>query len=258
MAIEALSKSCLPSSIHCGRRPSVPLSKHPRPSSSSFSSFAAVATTEGNMRISCMNSNTKEQLLVDRRSANYMPSVWDYNFVKSLSADYAEERYMERVQRMKEEVKCTLEKENNLLAKLEFIDAIQRLGLQYHFDNEIKTALQVIQNDSYDARFSNDLHSTALRFRLLRQHGYDVSQDVFESFMDKMSGFKVSLVEDVKGLLSLYEASFHGLEGESLVDEAKAFTCKHLNLLNLEGGIISSCMGKNKPCLGIAYPLETQ
>nr|WNI01955.1 terpene synthase [Psidium guajava] len=206
---------------------------------------------KGIWSISCMTSNTKEQLLVDRRSANYMPSVWDYNFVKSLSADYAEERYVERVQRMKEEVKCTLERESNLLAKLELIDAIQRLGLQYRFDNEIKKALRVIQNHSNDAWFSNDLHSTALRFRLLRQHGYNVSQDVFEGFMDKMGSFEASLADDVKGLLSLYEASFHGLEGEGLVDEAKAFTCKHLNLLHLEGGIISSCREKK-----ISHALE--
>ncbi|XP_039156012.1 santalene synthase-like [Eucalyptus grandis] len=59
-----------------------------------------------------------------------------------------------------------------------------------------------------------------------------------------MGGFKVPLVEDVKGPLSLYEASFHGLKGESLVDEANAFTCEHLNRLNLKGGIISSCINK--------------
>ncbi|XP_056158426.1 terpene synthase 10-like [Syzygium oleosum] len=235
MAIEALSISCLPSSIHRGRRSSVPLFKHPQRSSAS--SFAAVAITEGNLHISCMNLNTKEQLLVDRRSANYMPSVWDYNFVKSLSTNYAEERHMERVQRMKEEVKCTLEKENNLLAKLEFIDAIQRLGLQYHFDNEIKKALQVIQNDLNDARFL--MIFTRLPFDL------DFSDNMAMMYL------KVTLVEDVKGLLSLYEASFHGLKGESLLDEAKAFTCKLLNLLNLEGGIISSCMGKK-----ISHALE--
>ncbi|KAF8043190.1 hypothetical protein BT93_A1511 [Corymbia citriodora subsp. variegata] len=229
------------------RRPSVPLFKHPQPSSS----FAAVAATEGIPRISCINSNATEQLLADRRSANYMPSVWDYNFVQSLGADYAEERHIERVQRLKEEVKDTLERENDLLAKLELIDAIQRLGLQYHFDNEIKKALQVIQNHSNDSWLFNDLHSTALRFRLLRQHGYDVSQDVFGSFTDKMGGFKESLVEDGKGLLSLYEASFHGLKGESSVDEANAFTCKHLNLLNLKGGIISSCMNRK-----ISHALE--
>lgn len=75
-------------------------------------------------------------------------------------------------------MKDTLERENDLLAKLELINAIQRLGLQYHFDNEIKKALQVIQNHSNDSWLFNDLHSTALRFRLLRQHGYDVSQGI--------------------------------------------------------------------------------
>lgn len=83
---------------------------------------------------------------------------------------------MEGIQRMKEEVKDRLERETHRLVKLEPIDAIQRLGLQYHFKNDIKRALQVIRDDSNDACFSNNLHSTALLFRLLRQHGHDISQ----------------------------------------------------------------------------------
>lgn len=41
------------------------------------------------------------------------------------------------------------------------------------------------------------------------------------------------LGKDVKGMLSLYEASYFAFEGESLLDEAKAFTSIHLN--NLKG-----------------------
>lgn len=171
-----------------------------------------------------------------------MPSVWDYDILKSPSADFAEERCTEPVQRMKEEVKDTLERENHLLAKLELIDAIQRLGLQYHFENDIKRALQVIRDDSNDACFSNDLHSTALRFRLLRQHGYDLSQDAFQRFINKTGTFEESLKKDVKGLLGLYEASFHGLEGENILDEAQDFAFKHMKNLNLNE--IPTCLAK--------------
>ncbi|KAF8043189.1 hypothetical protein BT93_A1510 [Corymbia citriodora subsp. variegata] len=192
--------------------------------------------------IRCINSNTMEQSPVVRRSANYTPSIWDYNILKSLNADYADERCMDRVQRMKEEVKDTLARENHLLAKLKLIDAIQRLGLQYHFENDIKRALQVIHDDSNDACFANDLHSTALRFRLLRQHGYDISQDVFQRFINNLGTFEESLEKDAKGLLGLYEASFHGLEGENILDEALDFASKHLKNLHLDE--IPTCLAK--------------
>ncbi|XP_030462339.1 (+)-alpha-terpineol synthase-like [Syzygium oleosum] len=241
MAIQSPTTSYLPSSsLHRGRRPSVLLLKHPRPSSSS--SFVAVAITTGIRRVSSINSNANEQSPVTRRSANYTPSIWDYDILKSLSADYAEERYVEGIQRMKEELKDRLERETHWLAKLELIDAIQRLGLQYHFENDIKRALQVIRDDSNDACFSSDLRSTALGFRLLRQHGYDISQDVFRRFINKMGTFKESLEKDVKGLLGLYEASFHGLEGESILDEAQDFASKHLKNLNLDE--IPTCLAR--------------
>ncbi|XP_058091537.1 alpha-terpineol synthase, chloroplastic-like [Magnolia sinica] len=73
-----------------------------------------------------------------------------------------------------------------------------------------------------------DLNVTALRFRLLRQHGYEVSQDVFNSFMDERGSFKACLSQDIEGMLSLYEASHLGFTGETVLDVAKAFTTKHL------------------------------
>jgi len=38
-----------------------------------------------------------------------------------------------------------------------------------------------------------------------------------------------SLGDDVEGMLALYEASHFALEGEDLLDEAKAFPIKHLS-----------------------------
>ena len=60
---------------------------------------------------------------------------------------------------------------------LNFIDAVQRLGVAYRFEGEIEEALQQI----YDSTFHNaddmdgDLYNIALRFRLLRQQGYNIS-----------------------------------------------------------------------------------
>ena len=63
------------------------------------------------------------------------------------------------------------------LAQLELIDDLQRLGLGYHFEQEIKSVLMKIYEDqSSETLERSDLHAAALRFRLLRQHGYRISQ----------------------------------------------------------------------------------
>ncbi|KAL3754533.1 hypothetical protein ACJRO7_001729 [Eucalyptus globulus] len=172
----------------------------------------------------------------ERRSANFRPSTWDYNFVQSLRSGYWEERYMERVEKMKEELKDFICSEMPQVEKLEHIDAVQRLGLGYHFEVEIKKALQTIINGKTNrsGAFDDDLPATALLFRLLRQNGFNVEQGIFERFItEDVSNFKESLREDVQGLLSLYEASFCGFKGEAIIDEAKIFSSTCLE--NLKG-----------------------
>lgn len=46
--------------------------------------------------------------------------------------------------------------------------------------------------------------------------------------MDESGKFKDCLVEDTKGMLSLYEASYLSTSGESILDEAREFATKHL------------------------------
>lgn len=64
---------------------------------------------------------------INRRSANYPPSSWDYNFVKSLTSDYTEEKYGNQVDELKEYVKNLINGDTGVpLAKLELIDSVQR------------------------------------------------------------------------------------------------------------------------------------
>ncbi|KAG8368605.1 hypothetical protein BUALT_Bualt15G0062800 [Buddleja alternifolia] len=118
-----------------------------------------------------------------------------------------------------------------------------RLGISYHFEEQIKQILNSIHVKKYCGKNDyepekRDLYSTALEFRLLRQHGFSVSQEVFDSFKNKNGDFKTSLCEDTKGLLQLYEASFMLTEGQTTLDQAREFSTillhKNLNARNID------------------------
>ncbi|CAL5431483.1 unnamed protein product [Camellia sinensis] len=166
---------------------------------------------------------------VIRRSANYQPPIWDHDYVQSLNSKYVGDVYEKRAAKLKEDVKIMLEKvvDEDPLDALEMIDDLQRLGVFYHFKDEIERVLERIynMNDKYN---NEDLHATALKFRLLRQHGYNVPQDVFKKFTDETGNLRSRLCEDTKGLLYLYEASYLSIDGESLLDEARDFTTRNL------------------------------
>eukprot|EP00257_Ricinus_communis_P025575 XP_025012989.1 probable terpene synthase 13 isoform X1 [Ricinus communis] len=103
---------------------------------------------------------------------------------------------------------------------LAMIDAIQRLGIDHHFQDEIDEILQ--RQYTIPSYYNdNDLHGLALRFRLLRQGGYNVSAGVFDKFKDKEGNFDQKLSDDIRGLMELYEASQLSIGAEDhILDEA--------------------------------------
>ncbi|XP_042757342.1 (E)-beta-ocimene synthase, chloroplastic isoform X2 [Lactuca sativa] len=120
----------------------------------------------------------------------------------------------------------------SILQLLEQIDDIERLGLDYRFQNDIRRALNFIasikENNTEHEEKEGSLHEASLRFRLLRKHGYNVSQDFLLRFKDSHGGFMRCLETDVRGLLSLYEASYLSFECEKDLHEAKLFAREHL------------------------------
>lgn len=82
------------------------------------------------------------------------------------------EQHERQAEELKQEVRKLLEVTTEPLARLELIDRFQRLGIGYHFEREIKNALEAISVKDMDEK---DLYATALRFRLLRQHGFKVT-----------------------------------------------------------------------------------
>nr|QJD20821.1 cineole synthase [Actinidia chinensis] len=166
---------------------------------------------------------------IDRRSASYQPSIWDYNYVQSLNSKYAGDTYVKRAAMLKEDVKRLLDQVVDPLDGLGLIDDLQRLGVFYHFEDEINRILESTYNHINEGwNTDEDLQATSLKFRLLRQHGYTISEDVFNNFKDKIGNFKTYLCEDVKGLLYLYEASYFSFEGERILEEARDFATKNL------------------------------
>ncbi|KAL6999372.1 (-)-germacrene D synthase, partial [Sarracenia purpurea var. burkii] len=75
---------------------------------------------------------------------------------------------------LKEKVRNMLVVATKPSKKLNLIDSIQRLGISYHFETEIKAALlHLFETNDYHG--NDDLYTTALSFRLLRQQGHFVS-----------------------------------------------------------------------------------
>jgi (-)-alpha-terpineol synthase len=124
-----------------------------------------------------------------RRSANYQPPIWHYDYIQSLTSVYVVyisfffffflfsflrffifyfyyyfsltsaclanekielpgqgESFSGQIDKLKGEVRMMFHKVVDPLERLELIDILQRLGISYHFDNEIQKTLEGIYN----------------------------------------------------------------------------------------------------------------
>ncbi|RWR98148.1 alpha-thujene synthase/sabinene synthase [Cinnamomum micranthum f. kanehirae] len=185
----------------------------------------------GRQTIRCTVSAPTYSNLVPRRSGNYKRSTWDYDYIESLESDYKRENHEMHVERLKDDVKNLMKEVVYPIEKMELVDTIQRLGLGYLFNMEIKEVLDTVASSKPTIKTEKDLHAAALQFRLLRQHGYEVSPDAFNDLKDEKGDFKESLCMDIKGMLSLYEASHLSFQGEVVLDEAREFTTTHLKAI---------------------------
>ncbi|KAF6139960.1 hypothetical protein GIB67_009093 [Kingdonia uniflora] len=157
---------------------------------------------------------------------DFPPSYWGDRFVTYTCDSKKIEDYTKQVEVLKKEVrKMLIDDSITLSQKMNLINEVLRLGVGYYFETEIKEGLQQLYSEVNDF---DDLYTASLHFRLLRQHGYNASCDVFKKFKDDNGSFTSSLVTDIPGMLSLYEATHLRTYGEDILEEALAFTTDYL------------------------------
>ncbi|KAM0944005.1 putative (+)-alpha-terpineol synthase [Dioscorea sansibarensis] len=186
------------------------------------------------------SSSSSSLSVTQRRSANFQPTLWTYDYLQSLKDDnFMEEKYASRIEKLKDATKHLLQEKKDIIHQLKLIDTLQQLGVTYHFEKEIQDAIGTIYS-SMNINVNilkDDLFATSLFFRLAREYGYKASQGVFDRFKNENGDFQLSLCNNIRGMLSLYEASHLVMEGEDTLEEASVFTTKHLKIIIKEEDI---------------------
>jgi hypothetical protein len=81
------------------------------------------------------------------------------------------ELYATRLEELKRNAKCLLSSNNkDVGVLLKLASTMQRLGVAYHFEKEIEEALALLYPN-----LTSNLYTTALQFRVLREHGFSIS-----------------------------------------------------------------------------------
>lgn len=191
-----------------------------------------------------VSTNLSHESFLPRRTANHHGNVWDDDLIQSLNSPYGAPAYYEQVEKLVEEIKHLLLNEmdnsnQDLIKRLQMVDILECLGIDRHFHREIEIAALGyvyrcwneggIGEGSRDS--CNDLYATALGFRTLRLHRYNVSSGVLENFKDDNGKFFCNFTGDkrVRSMLSLLRASDISFPGEKVMEEANSFTKEYLN-----------------------------
>uniref|UniRef100_A0A8I7B7Z1 Terpene synthase n=2 Tax=Hordeum vulgare subsp. vulgare TaxID=112509 RepID=A0A8I7B7Z1_HORVV len=160
-----------------------------------------------------------------RHAVDYRLSVWGDYFIRNPALPHTHQNSIEWMTERRD--KLVLEARDKLLtlcdplAELKMIDALQRLGVSYHFKEEIDLKLHKLSSQKFDCE---NLHGISLQFRLLRQDGCYMSCDVFQSFMQNQEDFEATMQRDARALLALYEATHLGTPDEQFLEDAQRKT----------------------------------
>ncbi|XP_073525768.1 uncharacterized protein [Phyllobates terribilis] len=162
----------------------------------------------------------------------YKPNIWSYDHLQTLVTDYEIITHNGKEEKLKQKLVTVLHQVTDVSVKLQLIDNICKLGLTSHFNKEIVESFDIIASDLNTNL--NSIKDAALCFRLLRQHGYIVSQGVLAEFLDDRGAIKDTKDQDIKEAIELYEASYLAVEDDNLLIKANAL---------LHGGEVVNTLG---------------
>ncbi|XP_076937075.1 alpha-isocomene synthase-like [Bidens hawaiensis] len=166
------------------------------------------------------------QLVVKRLTANFPASVWGDQFLvyNQQENQAVVEKVVEDLQEeIRDEILRTLDIPTEHTNLLKLLDAIQRLGIESYFEAEVN---QVLQNTSM-------MHMVTTGMVVLLFFGFESCDNmdylfqvvnILNSYKGRDGTFKEPLENDIEGLLELFEATYLGVPGEIMIDDALAFT----------------------------------
>ncbi|KAL6644325.1 hypothetical protein ACP70R_015933 [Stipagrostis hirtigluma subsp. patula] len=189
-------------------------------------------------------------------SGEFAPSVWGDFFITYTPpiSQMSEEWMRERADQLKAKVRQMFDsgKALSLPDTLVLVDTLERLGIENHFCEEIEMALRHVQKEGHVFESCNDINIAALRFRLLRQHGFWISPGVFDKFKDDTASFSDTLLSDPRSMLSLYNAAHLAIPGEHQLH--KLITTLRSHLESIKGKLGSPMVSQVSRALEIPLP----
>ncbi|KAI3707566.1 hypothetical protein L6452_26192 [Arctium lappa] len=177
--------------------------------------------------------NPRNRWSITTTSLHWKQSLNAYDSIcKEMSTiiGYQEDDHGKHTKLVKRIRRLIAEANDESFEDLIMVDALQRLAIDYHFEDEIDLILRrrYVQVNNTNLFEQQNLYHVSLCFRILRQNGFHVSADAFMKFKGSDDKFEGKLNNDIRGLMALYEASHLRVEGEMILDEAETFSCQLL------------------------------
>ncbi|VYS62838.1 unnamed protein product [Arabidopsis thaliana] len=167
-------------------------------------------------------------------------SKWGHHFL-SAQVDVSEMNALaQEIERLKPEVGEMLMFSSKSIestkTRILFIYMLVSLGVAFHFEDEIEESLEEgFEKIQEMIAGEDDLYTISIMFWVFRTYGYNMSTDVFKRFKGENEKFMESIIGDVKGMVSLYEASHLRTTREDILEEALSFTTRNLESLARAG-----------------------